>query len=262
MQEAAQAEAKPKEEAPPPPIPPLIERLKTSNGKDTEAAATLQEAIRHENIGLVIDQLEGDYPGWHPILIDALKRVVTEQDKPLILGRLAVEHDLIAFVRIHHWEQDAKAILVGQIESSSGYMPVEWIEALAQLKDPSTYPALKSSFVNGWNRHQTYRVIALLPGMELSRELPLAWEKAHASSSGYEVAYLTGPLLEVGYPPAIDYVMNQLRNPSTIPITILDPDLLSARYLDFSGTKEERLAFWDKHEKKLKFDPERRKFAR
>jgi hypothetical protein len=107
----------------------------------------------------------------------------------------------------------------------------------------------------------TYGAIALLPGIDLKKELPIAWEKAVLSSSKFEAAYLIGPILDSGYLPGMEFVMDQLRRPSDLPTTILDPDMLSSRYLDHAGDVKEKLLWWDKNKRKLRFDAARKKFA-
>jgi hypothetical protein len=46
-----------------------------------------------------------------------------------------------------------------------------------------------------------------------------------------------------------------------LPTTILDPDMLSSRYLDHAGDVKEKLLWWDKNKRKLRFDAARKKFA-
>lgn len=242
-------------------IAALIDRIKSSNGADAQAAAEFKQRVGRKHIALIIDQLNVSYPKWNPILIDALKQLVTTEDKTLILDKFKTQISLIHLVRLHHWERDVKDVLVQQIDNNTGFVPLECVEALADLKDPSTYPALKSYFVNGWNRHVTYNAISLLPGIDVSKELPVAWDKALSSSSKYEAAYLIGPVLDLGHLPAMEFVMDQLRKPSDIPTTILDPDLLSTRYLDHAGDAKEKLAFWDKNKRRLHFDATSKKFT-
>jgi hypothetical protein len=239
----------------------LIDRIDNSNAKDREAATELKQRLRHEQMSLVIDRWRLGYPSPGDVLLDALEQVVTVDDRAFIVGKYPDKIGLIRFIQKFHWERDVKEKLVDQLSKSSGYLPAGCVEALAELRDPSTYPALKSYFLNGWNRHSTYKVISTLPGMDLRRELPKAWDAAMSSSNRIEAAYLIGPVLDLGYLPALEMVMNELREPSGIPSTILDPALVSSRYLDFSGTAQERLRFWDEHRKELRYDAARKKFT-
>lgn len=239
----------------------LIDRIDNSNAKDREAATELKQRLRHEQMSLVIDRWRPGYPSPGDVLLDALEQVVTVDDRAFIVGKYPDKIGLIRLIRKFQWERDVKEKLVDQLSTSSGYLPAGCVEAVAELRDPSTYPALKSYFVNGWNRHITYKAIANLPGMDLRSELPKAWEAALSSSNRNEAAYLVGPVLDLGYLPALEMVMNELREPSGIPSTILDPALLSSRYLDFSGTAQERLRFWDEHRKELRYDAAQKKFT-
>lgn len=238
----------------------LIDRIDDSNAKDREAATELKQRLRHEQISLVIDRWRLGYPSPGEVLLDALQQVVTADDKAFIVGRYPDKVGLIRLIRKFHWERDVKKVLVDQLRNSSGYLPADCVEALAELRDPSTYPALKSYLVNGRNRHVTYNAISKLPGLDLTRELPKAWDAAMSNSSRIEAAYLIGPVLDLGYLPAMEMVMNEQREPSGIPSTIFDPALLSSRYLDFSGTAQERLRFWDEHRKELRYDATQKKF--
>jgi hypothetical protein len=240
----------------------LIDRVKSSNGTDQGAAAALKQQVGHQHVSLLIDQLNINYPGPEGILIAALERVVTAGDKALILDGFRSKLSLIHEIRRFHWEPDAKDLLVQHLDGNSRYVPLECIDALVSLKDPSTYPALKSYFINGWNHAATYRAIELLPGMDLDQELPAAWEKSVSGSDKLDAAYLCPAMLERGSKPAMEFLMEQLRAPSPyIPSTVLDPEMLSTRFLDHSGDAKERLRWWDENHDRIGYDPARRKFA-
>jgi hypothetical protein len=241
-------------------IDALIDRIDDSKGEDRAAARELKQRLRREQMLLVIERLRPGYVAPGDVLLDALEQVATADDKAFIVGKFPESVGLIRLIRKFHWERDVKDVLMEQVGKSSGYLPAGCVEALAELKHPSTYPALVSYFVNGRNRHITYDAIAKLPGLDLRRELPRAWDAAVASSSRIEAAYLIGPVLDLGHLPALEMVMNELREPSGIPSTILDPALLSSRYLDFSGTAQERLRFWDQHRNELRYDAAQKKF--
>jgi hypothetical protein len=71
----------------------------------------------------------GAYAAW------ALERVATEADKGLVLEHLRHTHRLAIVVLAKGWQQDARDVLVDGLKGYTGYMPDEWLRALASLHE-------------------------------------------------------------------------------------------------------------------------------
>jgi hypothetical protein len=85
---------------------------------------------------LVIDRWRLGYPSLSEVLLDALQQVVTADDKAFIVARYPDKVGLIQLIRKFHWERDVKKVLVDQLGNSSGSLPADCAEALAELRDP------------------------------------------------------------------------------------------------------------------------------
>lgn len=198
----------------------------------------------------------GQYPAW------ALERVATEAHKGLVLEHLRHTHRLAIVVLAKGWQKDARDVLVEGLRGYTGYMPEEWLRALASLHEPSTYGVLTEYLVNGWNRFSTYQVLVGVPGLELDEPLRRAWEASRSlGTNDWEVAYLTPHVLATGSLPALELVFETLDTNLGVPTTGYNARNLALRYTEATGSNEELARWFKANRGKLRFDSERRKFV-
>jgi hypothetical protein len=121
-----------------------------------------------------VDVLNGDI-----YLVEALKTLVREEHKDLILKSLPSAQELVKVVLARGWTEDAAPILLERLADRRSWtnhsLPFEWIVAVASLKRPGSYGDLKTYFYYGLNRYDTWKEIRNLPGMDLNAEVKTLW---------------------------------------------------------------------------------------
>jgi len=211
------------------------------------------------HIDLLIEVAQDNY-GWSLYPVMAIEHLASDVHKRMILDALPRQRKLVRVVIAKGWQKDARKTLLEVMRFEEGYLPTEWIQAVASLRDPQTYTALLNYLVNGWNRHVTYKLIRHLPGIDLTRALPAAWEAALGANNRYEVHALLADTLAVGHLPAMDYAMEQLGVPAGKDRLPFNARALALRHLPRYGSNDDIRAWYRKHRQRLQFDPVDRKF--
>jgi hypothetical protein len=215
-------------------------------------------AVGHKNIDALLSAIRGnDYTQTY--VIAAIKALAKNEDKAKIIAALDEHTGLVAVIAAKGWARDARHVLVRKLHDNLLYLPYEWIAAVASLQDPTTYDDLINYYMNGSNRRLTYKYIARLPGIDLTRAAPIAWERARGDK--YEIAELTEAALSVGYLPALDFVFETLDNNNN-----LHPSQYSARALIFQftsiqGSNEELKKWYEVNRSSLRFDAGLKRFV-
>lgn len=142
------------------------------------------------------------------------------------------------------------------VKTSSGCLPSETTQCLAQLEDPTTYPVLINYFTNGWNSHTTYKIIKSLPGIDLTKALPRARENSRPNN--YQIAYLMPDTLTMGYMPAFHFLFQTLDTDYGVPETIYNAYALIKRFTDLPGytSKKDLKKWYAAHKDQIYFDAE------
>lgn len=191
--------------------------------------------------------------------VAAIKALAKEEDKEKIIKALDQHPPLVTVVAAKGWVGDARDVLVKKLNENPNYLPHEWIAAVASLQDPATYDGLLAYFANGSNRHLTYKYIAGLPGIDLTKAAPVAWEKTRPDK--YEIAYITEAALSVGYLPALDFVVETLDNNNNLPPSQYSPRALMFQFTGIQGSNEELKKWYDANRKRLRFDAGVKRFV-
>jgi len=159
-----------------------ILRVASHNGSYSadDPEVELLERVGPANVDVLIEPLvnvqilNGDI-----YLVEALRALVAEEHKDLILTSLPSAQELVKVVLARGWTVDAAPILLERLADRRAWtntsLPPEWIEAVASLKRPDSYKDLKTYFYYGLNRYDTWKQIRGLPGMDLTAEVERLW---------------------------------------------------------------------------------------
>jgi hypothetical protein len=150
-------------------------------GDDPEVE--LLERVGAANVDVLIEPLVNvDILNGDVYLVEALKTLVREEHKDLILKSLPSAQELVKVVLARGWTEDAAPILLERLADRRAWtnrsLPSEWIEAVASLKRPESYEGLKTYFYYGLNRYDTWKEMRSLPGMDLKAEIERLWSWA------------------------------------------------------------------------------------
>ncbi|WP_455205943.1 hypothetical protein [Kaarinaea lacus] len=225
---------------------------------ESDLQVSLLAQVGREHLDVLINAVK-DGLSWSDYAVYAIKQIAIEEDKNTIIAYLKDKKKLVKVVYAKNWQTDAKEILVSAIMNSSNYFPSEWLNAIASFRDPTTYPALKSYLINGWNRHSTYKIIKDLPGIDLSKELPQAWDNSR-SGREYEVAYLLTDVLAMGHLPALEYTIDMLDSNNKLPNTVVDTRQLVIRFTEARGSNNEMQKWFKKNKNRLYFHEQSKKY--
>ena len=147
---------------------------------DRDPEVRLLKKVGPAHVDVLLEPLL--YEGLDTYLIVALKSLVGEEHKDLILESLPIVRELIEVVLIRKWTDEAAPTLLKVLADRDSWareiLPTEWIEAVAELKRPESYEDLKAYFCYGDNRYITWKAIRGLPGMELKPEVEKLWQWA------------------------------------------------------------------------------------
>jgi len=213
--------------------------------------------IGHENLDELLT-ITSAYESTMAYTVAAISALAIEEDKEKIIKALDRHPPLVEVVMAKGWVQDARVVLIRRLKENPSYLPYQWIAAVASLQDPSTYDALAMFLANGSNRRITYKCIASLPGIDLTKAAPIAWEKSKGDR--YEVAELTEAALSVGYLPALDFVVETLENNNNLPPQQYSPRALMFQFTGIQGNNVEMKTWYDANRKKLIFDSNTKRF--
>ena len=142
-------------------------------------------------------------------LLEAIRRLVSEDHKQLVLQFLPIQHQLVRVVTSKGWEEEARGILISQLANRQGYLPLEWIQAVASFEDPETYDHLKAYFAFASNHAETYEVIKDLPGIELEEAVAAAWKRAQHEGR-WEAKRMAAIAIDFGHVDALGYLIRLL----------------------------------------------------
>ena len=216
-----------------------------------------------EHLDLLVGSLDASQFGMGEMyLINAIGRLANTEHKNMILEELPLHHELIGTVLQHGWESDAKDILLDELESNSPCLSPDWIRAVVELNDPTTYPVLASYFINGDGHASTFEVIRDLPITDLPSCVDQAWEKSKHQDK-WETQSMAPFAAEYGHLDALDELFNILADNTSDDNRYYRPEVRSAllRLLDFRGSNDELVQWYNANKDRLVFDPARNKYV-
>lgn len=153
------------------------------------------------------------------------------------------------------WHHKFQNLLVSGLKNNRGYVPTDWIKAVAEFDRDDAKEVLIEYFKYGWNNHITYKTIASLIGIEerVRRAIPITWETA-GQSNKYALGDLTPKFLELGYRPAFKFVMASLADNANQPKHSFNALNLARRYTDQTGGVAEISNWYRNNRSKIQFD--------
>jgi hypothetical protein len=196
-----------------------------------------------------------------PYLNSAINQLAEAGDKALILDKLSADRYLADLVVKFGWASDARnTLLSGLRDESQLSLPPAWIQAVASLRDPATYPALEAYLVRGSNKQLTFNAIRRLPGIDLAQTAELTWKKSRYSQP-ILVVEAAGVACEFGHLDALETVVDILKNSDgSQPNVQRRAAAIVRRYLPATGGDDDLIAWFEANQGHLVFDAKRKKF--
>lgn len=200
--------------------------------------------------------------GWHDYGIEAIKKLATEEHKKLIFNALKTFNKYSSVIYINGWHHEIQQELIKGLRNNRGYVPSEWIKAVAEFEREDAREVLIEYFKYGWNNHSTYNHIAGIKGIEprLKAAIPEAWETARRDNK-YALGMLTPKALELGYMPAFRFVMVSLLDNASRPKHEFDAHSLAITYTVLTGNAREILSWYENNQRNIVFDAARKRYV-
>jgi hypothetical protein len=143
-------------------------------------------------------------------LSSAVLRVVTSEQKPQVIRAMTKHRYLVKVIESKGWEEDAKAELIAGLENEPSYLPTEWIEAAARLKDPATYPLLRRYLAVGLNPSSTFNAIQGLDGIDLTDAVDEAWARTKNGPLPFRDVGMAAIAAGYGHADALNWLVDAL----------------------------------------------------
>jgi hypothetical protein len=147
---------------------------------DPQVAMLAKVGSEHLDVLLQVEPGSGDL-----YVNGAVERIATDAQKADVIAALPHHKQLVSVVIHRGWQRDAKATLIAGLKSGERYLPTEWVQAVADLQDPETFPALRRYLISGANAWWTYNAVAGLPGIDLDEWVDKAWAARRTEHGPY-----------------------------------------------------------------------------
>jgi hypothetical protein len=184
----------------------------------------------------------------------------SDANKALILGALKSNTNLIRVIVERGWTEDARSILIDAVRARPGYLPSQWIAAVASLHDPSTYGDLIAYLVNGQDRLRTYQALQKVPGLDLAAAVDAAWQNAKNSCGTANRTSFTPVALATGHPDALQAAVDSLQRLRGDHEWLPGDRQLLLKHTTATGTDGQIIQWYNQNKGNLVFDVATAKF--
>ncbi|HEX3134586.1 MAG TPA: hypothetical protein VHX44_13510, partial [Planctomycetota bacterium] len=172
----------------------FISRIATSipaelqGWKTTDNRVTALARIPAPQLPALLSALD-TYPrsAMHAFLELAIPLVAQPQQADLILPLLAKNPDLIKAVERHHWQAQAKPLILAWFNEKqdlhSLWIVSSFVRALLAERDPKTYPLLSDVFLRctyEYYQRDIYYELEKVPGFDLDTMVATVWKRGGA----------------------------------------------------------------------------------
>jgi hypothetical protein len=167
---------------------------------------------------------------------------------------------LIRVVVEKGWIGDARSILIAGLRARPRYLPSQWIEAVASLRDPRTYDDLLAYLIHGQDRLRTYRALQDLPGINLSAALDKAWQSAKSACGTTDRTSLTPVALASGHLDALQFAVDSLQRARSDREWLPGDRQLILKHTNVQGNNAQIIQWFKQNKSRLVFDSATRQF--
>ena len=175
-------------------------------------------------------------------LTEALKSLVTEDHKKLILDKLSEAPQLVEIVVLRGWTKDAAPTLFEKLAERDSYLNTDWVKAAASVATPSQYDDLKYQLRHGGNPYHVWTAIKDLPRMGSLESIVVAAWRATPKEETYEWESYAMAAAHYGHMEGLEFIVSEMGQ--------YEPAWLAFKRLTGQGADLEFL--WPEDEKRLR----------
>ncbi|MCP4147816.1 MAG: hypothetical protein GY757_08695 [bacterium] len=198
----------------------------------------------------------------HRFASQAINRLSTVEDKPLILEFLGKYPRLIKTVQRFNWWAEAKEIILQRLRENPYDFPREWLKAAVAYGEPSTFHVLEKCLMNQYFSTQVELLPELrkLKGFDLERVVNAIWRRSRYHSADV-VCRMLPDMLKLGNVNALGIgvrLLNSYRLAQKERRTLWQN---LVRFTGYKGNAQHMREWYDKNKESFRFDKARRKFV-
>lgn len=237
-----------------------ISRLQKSHlNSDPQVSLLMQ--VGEEFLPILIRETYS-HVGWHNYGIEVIKKLATDKHKNQVVNALKTYSKYASVIYAKEWHHEFQNLLIKGLRNNRNYVPADWIKAVAEFDRVDAQDVLIEYFQYGWNNHVTYKHIAGLPGIEvkLNHAIPIAWETARENNR-HALGDLSPRVLELGYKPALKFVVASLKDNAKLPKHAFDALGLARRFTNQTGSANAILTWYQNNQATLRFDATQKLFV-
>jgi len=226
---------------------------------DHDPQIDMLEKVGAENVDLLI-QMARDNHNYY--LNRAINALAQPDHKEMVVEALATNYDLIDTIIDHGWQNDAKATILAVFAESkpnTGSYPNSWVLALASLKDPSTYDALKNYYINNPS-DEVFKALQSLPNFDMAGAVDAAWKQTR-NGQIWRVREVLQPAAQFGEPDAIEVAIKMLKSKQDEYGRQRASKVLKQYTPATGATDADLIAWYESNKANLVFDPPSGKFV-
>ncbi len=227
---------------------------------DNDKQIEMYTKVGHKNLDILLESF-GKAKKWNDgqfHLQRAIGKLITKDDKELIIRNLSKNRSLINYVVRYGWEKDVKQTLIDRLRDTPD-LPQTWIVAVAALKEPKTYPDLQEYFIVSRNRAQIYQYIKDLPGLKLDNAVDEAWNIVSGGKNNWEKKQMAVIAAGYGHVDALFFLLDA-KVPQNSHMSSPDFNAILAKKVDKSGSITEIKEWLIKNRKNIVFDKKAGKY--
>ena len=210
--------------------------------------------IGSKNADLLIDYAKNYYVQY------VLPSLVTEKNKKQILKALEVYPQLITCVEKMGWGKDAKKIIFERLnQTSTNYLPYQWINIAVTLATPKEYKILENYFIYGQSPQMSYKALCQLEDFNMKKAVAKAWKRQKNTGQAWSRNQMAKIAAKFGHKDALKYLIYSYRT-ETQQYMI---DQTKTAIYQLTGeilTPRQMVKWYKKNESKLIFDPEQGRY--
>jgi hypothetical protein len=228
--------------------------------------------VGSQHVDLLIEARDPHDEDYH--LAYAIVALADESSKKVVLENLEGYPALAEVVLNRGWAQDAREILVRRLRKDPGYLPLVWVQAVAELNDPGAYPLIRKYFIRGHmygsERSEAHEILKKLPIEDLPGAVSEAWAVRRTDpvrkGSG-EKLRMACIAVDYGHLDALETLFDEIAKFNANNANRRDQHeaeeirIAIARCTGLTGDEEKMVQWWRENRGALRFDPETKKFA-
>ena len=217
-------------------------------------------AVGSDNVDVLLESLDGAFGFDNFYTMEVLRQLVGPEHKGLILRHLPWKQGLVTLVLGQGWVDDARETLLKGLRTRPRHLLGEWIQAVAQFKDPKTYEDLKWYLIHGHDPESTYEVIKDLPGLDLKETVENAWDVKKLSGE-YEAYQMAKVAVRFGNVEALAEIVRMAAERARDDWEAAEARRLVWRLTGYAGSGKELMEWFQTNKDKLVFNPETGTFS-